>query len=141
MQKFHPLQDLAHVEFTPHVIPYDKTYDFSLYDLLSVCDMLISDYSSVIHDFILTGKPIIIDCFDYDKYNDTRGYAFEPIDYVFPNAPCKSFSELKEQVLLEFSNSKRNAKYYEIQKMFHKYIDNQSSKRVLDFIKKCINEQ
>lgn len=136
--KFHPLQDIAQVEFTPHIISYDKTYDFSLYDLLCISDMLISDYSSVIHDYILTGKPIIINSFDHDKYNVTRGFAFEPIDYIFPNAPCRTFDEIKAQVLLEFSNKKRNNKYYEVQKMFHRHVDNNSSERVLDFFRDCL---
>lgn len=136
--KFHPYQKLTTVKYTPHIIPYEKSYDFSLYDLLACSDMLISDYSSVIHDYIITGKPVVIDCFDYEKYEDSRGFAFEPVDYVLPGRVCGTFEELKAQITDELSRNTRQEKYYEVQKMFHKYIDNESSKRVLDFLKGCI---
>lgn len=132
--KFHPLQDLTNIIYGPHVVLYEKSFDFTLYDLLALSDMLISDYSSVIHDYILTGKPVVIDSFDYDRYLKTRGFAFEPIDYIFPKKPCKSFKTLLEQVSEELSAKERNEKYYEVQKMFHKNIDSNSSERVWLFI-------
>ncbi len=138
--KFHPLQDLTNIVNTPHVISYDKTFDFTLYDLLAISDMLISDYSSVIHDYILTGKPIVIDSFDYDTYLKTRGFAFEPIDYILPNKPCKDFESLTNCILEEFDSNTRSKKYYEVQSMFHKYIDFNSCNRVWSFFADLLNK-
>lgn len=134
--KYHPLQKIDNVMLSPHILMYEKTYDFTLYDLLSISDMLISDYSSVIHDYIITGKPIVIDCFDFDKYDSSRGFAFEPFDYVCPSPACKTFDELKVNILSEFETEQRSPKYYEVQKMFHKYVDNKATERVWLFLKK-----
>lgn len=136
--KFHPLQDLGSNIFTKHVIPYYKSYDFSLYDLLAVSDMLISDYSSVIHDYIITSKPVVLDFFDYDLYKDSRGFAFDPVEVVCPGKVCKHFDELKSAVISELSSTHRDEKYYWIQKLFHKYVDDNSCDRVWNFLKTYI---
>mgnify|MGYP002737740138 CR=1 FL=1 len=53
--------------------------DIELYELLSVSDMLISDVSSVIVDYMLTGRKIAIVHSSVERYS--RGYAFD-IDKV-----------------------------------------------------------
>ncbi|MFG2295924.1 CDP-glycerol glycerophosphotransferase family protein [Streptomyces sp. NPDC048603] len=47
-------------------------------DLLLVADVLISDYSSVLCDFALTDKPILLFTYDLAHYRDTlRGFTFD----------------------------------------------------------------
>ncbi|QES51635.1 hypothetical protein DEJ50_31075 [Streptomyces venezuelae] len=47
-------------------------------DLLLVADVLISDYSSVLCDFALTDKPILLFTYDLKHYRDTlRGFTFD----------------------------------------------------------------
>lgn len=42
-------------------------------DLLIVSDILISDYSSIIFDYTILTKPIILFTYDYDEYRRSRG--------------------------------------------------------------------
>lgn len=55
--------------------------DFSKYptlnDVLLVTDILISDYSGIIFDFSILGRPIICYTYDYEKYNTMRGLYFD----------------------------------------------------------------
>lgn len=46
--------------------------DFSTNDLMFISDMMITDYSSVIFEYALLGKPIIFFCYDLDQYE--RGF-------------------------------------------------------------------
>ncbi|MET9852234.1 bifunctional glycosyltransferase family 2 protein/CDP-glycerol:glycerophosphate glycerophosphotransferase [Streptomyces sp. NPDC006450] len=47
-------------------------------DLLLVADVLISDYSSVIFDFVHTDRPILLFAHDLEHYRDTlRGFTFD----------------------------------------------------------------
>lgn len=51
-------------------------------DLLCVADILITDYSSIMFDFMITGKPIISYIFDFDDYVAENGglyFSFEEI--------------------------------------------------------------
>lgn len=136
--KFHPLQKQLGNIFTKHIVKYEKNWDFSLYDLLSVCDALISDYSSVIHDFVLTNKPVIIDAFDYEKYENTRGFAFEPLDYILPSKICLNFNDLLNTITTEINSSVRNDHYLMVQRMFHRFVDFDSTRRVAEYLKSFI---
>lgn len=47
-------------------------------DLLLVADVLISDYSSAIFDFVHTDRPVLLFAYDLEHYRDTlRGFTFD----------------------------------------------------------------
>lgn len=49
----------------------------NLNDLIIASDILISDYSSIIFDYALTDKPIVLFTYDYDQYAKERGVYFD----------------------------------------------------------------
>lgn len=53
-------------------------------ELLSFTDAGITDYSSWIYDFVLTGKPGFLFAMDVERYNDERGFYFKLEDTPFP---------------------------------------------------------
>ena len=65
-------------------------------DLLAAADMLITDYSSAMWDFALTGKPCLLYVPDLDDYIAQRGFYTEPEDW--PGILCKSVPELSRAV-------------------------------------------
>jgi CDP-glycerol glycerophosphotransferase (TagB/SpsB family) len=52
--------------------------DEDLHAYLGLCEVLITDYSSVALDFILTGRPILYFTPDLDSYRRSRGFYFAP---------------------------------------------------------------
>jgi len=75
-------------------------YNGNCYDdmneYLAVTDILITDYSSSMFDFILCRKPIFLLVPDWDDYKKTRGTYFELSDLPFPYA--HSIVELREKI-------------------------------------------
>lgn len=51
-------------------------------DLMKIADVLISDYSSLVLDFALLNKPIILFQYDYFKYMNNRGVYFDFGEYL-----------------------------------------------------------
>lgn len=52
-------------------------------DLYLAADLLVSDYSSAVYDFAVTGKPIVLYAPDLDRYRDTvRGLYFDYEDWA-----------------------------------------------------------
>ncbi|MGX5201595.1 CDP-glycerol glycerophosphotransferase family protein [Aliikangiella sp. IMCC44632] len=49
----------------------------TLYETLSVCDVLWTDYSSIFIDFLITGREIKFIVGDLESYNDSRGFTFD----------------------------------------------------------------
>lgn len=136
--KSHPLQKLGGEEFGDRIIYYEPNQSFSLYDLLYASDMLISDYSSVIHDYLLTGKPVVINGFDIERYKGNRGFAFDPVEMICPSKICKTYNETLEAIEEGFLNKKLSGQYIKVREMFHKYIDSNSCGRVYRFFNSLI---
>jgi len=66
-------------------------------DLLLVCDAGLTDYSSWICDYALSGKPGFMHCSDYDAYTNERGFLFPLNRLPFPIA--RSEEELIGNIL------------------------------------------
>lgn len=64
-----------------------------LNSLYAASDLLISDYSSCIYDYLLLNKPVLLYANDYDEYLSTRGLA---VDFrkVFPYSVSSTEEEL-----------------------------------------------
>ena len=76
------MTDRSHAEAAPGVV------DVSLYpdvnELYLAADVLVTDYSSVMFDFALTGRPMVFYAYDLDRFRDEiRGFYFD----LLPVAP------------------------------------------------------
>ena len=52
-------------------------HQLKLYQVLSLSDALITDYSSVYYDYLLTGNPVGLTIEDLDEYKETFTLAFD----------------------------------------------------------------
>ena len=98
--------------------------------LLSVVDILITDYSSIAFDFLALERPIIYYVYDQKEYEEERGLYF-PINELGGEI-CVDNSELKsslEKVLLE---DKITDKQKEAQLKFCALDDGKATQRVID---------
>ncbi|ENZ0175022.1 CDP-glycerol glycerophosphotransferase family protein [Providencia rettgeri] len=64
----------------------------SLYEILSISDALITDYSSVFVDYLLLNRPIIFTLSDLKQYSSNRGFCLELPE--FPGYVVSSAKEL-----------------------------------------------
>ncbi len=65
-----------------HIQPFPEEYE--PYDILNVCDCLVTDYSSVMFDYANCGQKIILFVYDYEFYMDERGAYVSLRDFPFP---------------------------------------------------------
>ena len=106
--------------------------------ILRETSVLISDYSSIFLDFVLTGRPILHFAYDFDAYLASRiGFLYEPHEYFTGSVP-KTFDELCEH--LEFAlvhGQKDPAQYAKVRAVFHQHGD-QPSREVAKLIKTLV---
>lgn len=106
-----------------------------LYELLSNADALLSDYSSVITDYMLLDRPIAMVLSDQQEYKDSRGFVFDPVEDYFPGPiinDCESLIEYfrSSDTIDQHWKDKRQS----LTRLFHKYIDDRSCERVCNLI-------
>ncbi len=88
--KLHPFQDkvewLKANTFKNITIINNKDIfeeGLELYEFIGQMDGLITDYSSVFFDYLITGKPTLFAIDDYESYKEKRGFIDESIfDYI-----------------------------------------------------------
>lgn len=79
--------------------------------VLRITDILITDYSSIYIDYLLTNKPIIHFAYDIDSYVNERGFLYELHD-AFASEYVTSFSQLTTKLLDTLNNNGINEKMY-----------------------------
>ena len=122
------------------LISQDVKYEMnvSTANLMQSFDALITDYSAAYHEYILLDRPIALSIDDYEEYAKNPGFSIDYFDLI-KGVYLKSTSDLM-RFINDVSNGIDSAKKErESSKLrFHKYIDNQSTKRVVDFLVKKV---
>ncbi len=100
--------------------------------LLSIVDILITDYSSIAIDYIALGKPIIYYAYDRAEYAKERGlyFALEELG----GEVCCSLRELKASLKKFVKNSTIAETQKNAQQIFCPYDDGKATDRVIDLI-------
>ncbi len=82
----------------PHDRHRDRNADSALSseELLVVCDLLITDYSSIIYDYSLLGGPMLLYVPDYDDYSLSNGF-YEDFDSI-PGIRVFTKERLKDSI-------------------------------------------
>jgi len=105
-----------------------------LYQLLAISDMLITDYSSVYIDYLLTDKPIVFIPTDLETYTKERTLLLQPYNFWSPGAKCFSQKELEENIKEGIEKDPFKEQRENIKRVFHKYTDGNSTQRTAEFL-------
>lgn len=121
----------------PQIRPKNKTVEYAIdvtnyedvRELVCVCDILITDYSSICMDFSLLNKKTVFYAYDLEEYKKQRDFYFDYEKYV-PGTVAKTFDEVISAVKSPFDPEK-NGKF----KSFNfDYADSGSAQRVIEAV-------
>lgn len=139
--KPHPVQDLSVMKETSlsnfFIISDNdlKEKGIQLYELLGKCDAMITDYSSVYYDYLLTDNPIGLTIGDIDEYIAKRGFVYKkPLDILKGEYICDT-----DELITFLSNVKNNndiakEERTKIKDMIHTIQDASSAEMVGEYI-------
>lgn len=105
-------------------------------EFLKQCDAMITDYSGIYYDYLLTDRPIAITLDDYEEYKSQKGFVFsDPLeilkgDYIYSLDDMKKFIKS-----VHAGGDYHLQERKEIKNITNEFIDGNSSKRVCEFIK------
>lgn len=113
----------------------DNEINQDIYSVLNSFDMLITDYSSVYFDFLLSDRPIIFAPFDLDDYLNADRELYFDYNAVTPGPKCRNWQEVLEWIEIFNDNVELYAaERKNIKNMFHSFQDGKSSERVCEEI-------
>jgi len=101
--KLHPFSQSVDLGEFENVFVMPSEYE--LYEFLTAVDVLITDYSSIMYDFVLANRKIILYTYDKDEYFSTRG--------VYDDIDCYPFVQVHhvQDLLVEIQKSEGSIDY------------------------------
>ncbi|PID87551.1 glycerol-3-phosphate cytidylyltransferase [Candidatus Gracilibacteria bacterium] len=115
-----------------------KSDYIEIQELLLVCDVLITDYSSIFIDFLLTDKPIVFYSYDLDNYlKKDRELYFNYKDIIINESLVINQYDLFDTIknIDSFKNNKKyKEEYKKIKNFFHKYQKGGYCEKVNNFL-------
>lgn len=144
--KPHPVQDLSVLKvesLTNFAILYDsdlRKHDVQLYEFIGNTDALITDYSSIYFDYLLTNKPVGLTISDVKEYGGKLGFAYENIWEVLKGEYINDLPDFLRFIdHLSKGIDEKRAERDQIRDLMNHYKDNGSARRVYEFIKEKAN--
>jgi CDP-glycerol glycerophosphotransferase (TagB/SpsB family) len=101
--------------------------------LYGAADALVSDYSSCLVDFMLTGKPVVSFAYDLDRYaNEERGLFYD-LDQVLPGPVARDFGQLASALDGVFvpRTPEQDEEYDWKRRIFFEHLDDGNARRVV----------
>ena len=121
---FHPYVG-NNIDFSIYKNIYKFPQEYETYDFLNICDILITDYSSVFFDYALTKNKIILFTYDEEKYFRDRGMYISLEELPFPKVSCVN------QLIKEI-NTPKNYNDREFLEKYCKYDESDMSKKICE---------
>ncbi len=111
-----------------HIKRFSDLYDS--YDVLAVCDVLVTDYSSVFFDTATIDMPTILFAYDMEQYLEEKGTYFDmrTLPYPIVSTVAELLEELRKEQRFD------SVPYAEYKERFCSFADPDASKKVLDLI-------
>jgi len=126
----HLVRPSANAEFG--ALALDVSDHPDIRDLYLAADVLITDYSSAMFDFAVSGKPIVFFCYDLDEYRDSvRGFYFD-LEAEAPGAVCRTTDAVIDALRdLDSVHAANAASYARFRERFCPFDDGGSAARVV----------
>lgn len=131
--KMHPFSNPLKMDCSHIVDVTREEYDFQ--ELMSVSDVLISDYSGAISDFMVQQKPVILYLFDEQEYESVSRNLALDVKRLLPGPVAQNTTELIRVISSIDSfvaDPSYKKKYEKINNKMNKYLDGNSSKRICE---------
>ncbi len=124
--------DWSHYEGFVYV--FDESEDIA--GLMAVADILVTDYSSVMFDYPITGRPMYFFCPDIERYkNVLRGFYFD-FEQTAPGPIVYTTDELAKQIKAGTSVYEKTygERYDAFVKLYIPWDDGNASERVIEAV-------
>lgn len=131
ISKLHPSLRPVKKSYRHRGFYYDVGSVWSIEEALMVCDILVTDYSSVIFDYALLNKPVVLYAYDLQDYKENTGFY---LDYEndIPGAICYSTMDVIKEIKSGSFDVNRMKKFKE---QYMSSCDGHATERLIELLK------
>lgn len=111
--------------------------EFSTFDVLKICDYVITDYSALMIDAAIINKKILLYVYDYEKYDENNGVNLKLLE-DFPKITSKEGKTIMNIINKDKYDKKSFEKF---KKLYTPQTKKTCTEETMDLIKRCLNEK
>ncbi|GAB6145786.1 CDP-glycerol glycerophosphotransferase family protein [Desulfocicer niacini] len=131
--KLHPfMHGHSQINQYSNILEYAPLCD--VYPLMPLCDLLITDYSSIFFDFLLLDRPVLFFAYDLEDYLSHDRNMYFDYGTMTPGSKCQTYDELEIHIKSIINNDFQD-EYAEMRKKIrhytHDHTDNQANRRLI----------
>ena len=127
--KMHPLNAHTYQDLS-NILNYGK--DFDIYPVMSLSDMMITDYSSIYIDYLIIDRPIVFFNYDYEKYLEKNRKLQSEFLETIPGVVAKEQDSLEKVILdhLISGNDTHKHQRAKLKEISYEFFDGNSAQRI-----------
>ncbi|MBR1829679.1 MAG: CDP-glycerol glycerophosphotransferase family protein, partial [Atopobiaceae bacterium] len=111
----------------------DLTYGWSVDDCMLAADVVVTDYSSIMFDYALLGRPMLFYCYDLESYRDDLRGLYVDFESEAPGPILRTTAEVAEALAgIEDVRSRYRERYEAFVSGFLEYESDHSSRDVFE---------
>ena len=132
-----PHPEIRNLIKTPIEPPFYLSMDLNMHTehLMAGADVLISDYSSVIMDWLLLSRPLGLFCPDIEEYRVYRGFPYFDYEQLFGAMMVKTTEALAVELDRMLVGPGTGEELRKLKGMFHQFEAGGASQRVLERVR------
>ena len=142
--KLHPVQLISPVDAEKikacQRINFLKGDCSDIYDFLGSYDILVSDFSSVVFDYLLLDRPIIMAAFEKQSYLENDRELYFDYEDIFIHNIIQEWSGVITAIESHFTGGSLVVPDSTLKEMFHKYDDGISCERLYDTVERMLDK-
>lgn len=124
--KMHPKFPTENIEESKYC--YNMTHYHDISELYFVSDLLVTDYSSTVVEYVLLNKPVLLFAYDLNQYD--RGF-YRSYEETAPGMIAYSQEELLKYLSEKRDNMVKRQTFVKLQ---YDYIDGRSTERIMEIL-------
>jgi len=119
-----------------------KQTNVTLYELFKYTDVLVSDFSSISVDYLMTGNPVIYLLSGAKDYSNERGFCLEDnYQICMPGYQAHNFKEFEAALHDALCADSRKPDRMKAMPLLHKYLDSNSCARVREIMEELTRKE
>ena len=137
---FHEMKNFLKYEneLSNIIIASDAKIFSDVYSYLYDCDLLISDYSSVMNDFVCADKPVISFPYDLKDYSTADMGLYEFYEKMSPGPMCYTWEDVVDVVIEALEKDTWKSMRAGTKSFYHVFSDGKNCERVYEEVVKIV---
>ena len=109
-----------------------------IYSIIGRYDALVTDFSGILVDYLLSNRPIVVAPFGLDSYMRADRSLYYSLEELSPSPPQETWQGVLEMLDASLNDAAPSVRYLDRKRRFHSFDDDRSAERGLAAVREAL---